>query len=81
MAAKLVGIVVMGFRNRHRGCRFAIPNDSVASSIGIIEHGTITGKPMAGISIYDGVKDKTTGRSTAAVLIAEVNGSNARLQV
>ena len=34
---------------------------------------------MAGISIYDGdVKDKTTGKSTAAVLIAEVNGSNAK---
>lgn len=34
---------------------------------------------MAGISIYDGsAKDKSTGKSTAAVLIAEVNGSNAK---
>ena len=78
---ELVGIVVAkGSGTGIEGLGFAIPIDSVASSIDdIIEHGTITGKPMAGISIYDGdVKDKTTGKSTAAVLIAEVNGSNAK---
>lgn len=78
---ELVGIVVAkGSGTGIEGLGFAIPIDSVASSIDdIIEHGTITGKPMAGISIYDGdVKDKTTGKSTAAILIAEVNGSNAK---
>lgn len=78
---ELVGIVVAkGSGTGIEGLGFAIPIDSVASSIDdIIEHGTITGKPMAGISIYDGdVKDRTTGKSTAAVLIAEVNGSNAK---
>ena len=78
---ELVGIVVAkGSGTGIEGLGFAIPIDAVASSIDdIIEHGTITGKPMAGISIYDGdVKDKTTGKSTAAVLIAEVNGSNAK---
>ena len=78
---ELVGIVIAkGSGTGIEGLGFAIPIDSVASSIDdIIEHGTITGKPMAGISIYDGsVKDKTTGKSTAAVLIAEVNGSNAK---
>lgn len=78
---ELVGIVVAkGSGTGIEGLGFAIPIDSVASSIDdIIEHGTITGKPMAGISIYDGsVKDKSTGKSSAAVLIAEVNGSNAK---
>ena len=78
---ELVGIVVAkGSGTGIEGLGFAIPIDSVASSIDdIIEHGTITGKPMAGISIYDGsVKDKSTGTSSAAVLIAEVNGSNAK---
>lgn len=78
---ELVGIVVAkGSGAGIEGLGFAIPIDSVASSIDdIIEHGTITGKPMAGISIYDGsAKDKSTGKSTAAVLIAEVNGSNAK---
>lgn len=79
---ELVGIVVAkGSGTGIEGLGFAIPIDSVASSIDdIIEHGTITGKPMAGISIYDGsVKDKSTGKSSAAVLIAEVNGSNAKV--
>ena len=78
---ELVGIVVAkGSGTGIEGLGFAIPIDSVASSIDdIIEHGTITGKPMAGISIYDGsVKDKSTGKSSAAVLIADVNGSNAK---
>lgn len=78
---ELVGIVVAkGSGTGIEGLGFAIPIDSIASSIDdIIEHGTITGKPMAGISIYDGsVKDKSTGKSTAAILIAEVNGSNAK---
>ena len=49
-------MVAKGSGTGIEGLGFAIPIDSVASSIDdIIEHGTITGKPMAGISIYDGM--------------------------
>ena len=80
-SGELVGIVVAkGSGAGVEGLGFAIPIDSIASSIDdIIEHGTVKGKPMAGISIYDApVENKETGKSSKAVIIAEVKGQNAK---
>lgn len=77
---QLVGIVVAkGSGSGIEGLGFAIPIDAVASSIDdIIEHGTVTGKPVAGISIYDAPLENVAGKQASAIIIAEVKGKNAK---
>lgn len=77
---QLVGIVVAkGSGSGIEGLGFAIPIDAVASSLDdIIEHGTVTGKPVAGITIYDAPLENAGSAQASAVTIAEVKGKNAK---
>ena len=79
---ELIGIVVAkGSGTGIEGLGFAIPSDTASPIIDdIIENGTVTEKPAAGISILD-VTDDTKSQynvDKAGVYIHEVYGTNAK---